>query len=120
MDLDLLLISTPLRSDATHRGLCPSLSTLTLGSYLSARGGSVRVLDPTVEVDTAGADAHAILDEIANRAVGMKPRFLGLSALSPIEGRFSAALARRVKQLDPTLPIVVGGLWATTYDSQIL
>lgn len=120
MDLDLLLVSTPLRSDATHRGLCPSLSTLTLGSYLSQQGAAVRVFDPSVEVETAGGPASTILDEIAHRAVAMKPRFLGLSALSPIEGRFSAALARRVKALDPTLPIVVGGLWATTYAAQIL
>jgi radical SAM superfamily enzyme YgiQ (UPF0313 family) len=120
MDLDLLLVSTPLRSDATHRGLCPSLSALTLGSYLSQQGAAVRVLDPSVEVETAGRAAPEILDEIAARAVAARPRFLGLTCLSPIEGRFGAALARRVKALDPTLPIVVGGLWATTYATQIL
>ena len=120
MDLDLLLVSTPLTSDATHRGLCPSLSTLTLGSYLSREGAAVRVLDPSVEVETAGAPANAILDEIAARAVAAEPRLLGLTALSPVEGRFASALARRVKALDPTLPIVVGGLWATTYAPQIL
>lgn len=120
MEPDLLLIGAPLRSDATHRGLCPSLSTLTLGSYLAHQGLAVRVFDPTVEVETVGREANAILDEIAGKAVAMKPRFLGLSCLSPVEGRFGAALARRVKALDPTLPVIVGGLWSTTYASQIL
>lgn len=59
MEPDLLLISAPLRSDATHRGLCPSLSTLTLGSYLAHQGAAVRVFDPTVEVDTVGHDASS-------------------------------------------------------------
>lgn len=119
-ELDLLLVSTPLRSDASHRGLCPSLSALTLGSYLSREGAAVRVFDPTVEVETAGVPAAAILDEIAERAVAMAPRFLGLTCLSPVEGRFGAALARRVKELEPSLPILVGGLWATTYAAEIL
>jgi len=120
MDLDLMLVSTPLKSDDTHHGLCPSLSTLTLGSYLARQGASVRVFDPSVEVETAGVSSSAILDAIARRCVEEQPRFLGLSALSPIEGKFGAALARRVKALDPTLPVVMGGLWASTYKAQVM
>jgi hypothetical protein len=120
MDLDLLLVSTPLKSDANHHGLCPSLSTLTLGSYLARQGASVRVFDPSVEVETAGVSSAAILDEIARRCFEERPRFLGLSALSPVEGKFCAALARRVKALDPTLPVVMGGLWASTYKEQVM
>ena len=118
--LDLVLVSTPLGSDETHRGLCPSLSTLTLGSYLVRQGAAVRVFDPSVEVETAGMAAAAVLDEVAHRCVAMQPRFLGLSCMSPVEGKFGAALARRVKALIPSLPVIMGGLWAASYANQIL
>jgi hypothetical protein len=120
MDYDIVFVSTPLKADETHRGLCPSLSNLTLGSYLTHQGASVRVFDPSVEMDTAGAAPDLFLKDLAQHCVEMNPRFLGLSCLSPVEGKFGASLAREVKALDSSLHVVMGGLWSTTYASQIL
>lgn len=120
MGYDIVFVSTPLKADDTHRGLCPSLSNLTLGSYLFHQGASVRVFDPSVEMDTACADPNSFLKDLAQRCMEMEPRFLGLSCLSPVEGKFGAALAREVKALDSGIHVVMGGLWATTYASQIM
>lgn len=120
MSYDIVLVSTPLKADDTHRGLCPSLSNLTLGSYLSRQGASVRMFDPSVEMDTAGASPNSFLKEVAERCVEMKSRFLGISCLSPVDGKFGAVLAREVKKLNHELPVIMGGLWATTYAPQIL
>ncbi len=120
MNYDIVFVSTPLKGDDTHQGLCPSLSNLTLGSYLARQGASVRVFDPTVEMDTTSKSPNLFLKEVAQHCVKMKPRFLGISCLSPVDGKFGAALAKEVKSLDSGLHVVMGGLWATTYAEQIL
>ena len=101
MDYDVVLVSTPLKADDTHRGLCPSLSNLTLGSYLSRQGASVRVFDPSVEMNTTGISPDAFLKELAESCVEMDPRFLGISCLSPVDGKFGAVLARESKKIKP-------------------
>jgi hypothetical protein len=112
---DLTLVSAPLQAGALPGGLCPSLSTLTLGTHLRAAGAGVRVFDPSVEMMSP-----ADLDTTAERLLEDHPRLLGLTALSPIEARYGAALARVVKQRAPEVPVVMGGIWATARPEALL
>ena len=110
----LLLVSTPLGGDTLPGGVCPSLANLTLASYVQAQGEAVAVLDPSVDLPAGALDAPAaILDHTVDAIVAQAPRVVGVSALSPVEGRFAAALARRLKARGVTTPVVVGGVWAT-------
>lgn len=104
---ELLLTSAPLQSGGLPGGVCPSLSTLTLGTYLRGHGVAVEVFDPSVEVTDP-----ASLDGIAEAIVARQPRLVGITALSPVEGRFGAALSVRLKARRPDLPVVMGGIWA--------
>lgn len=112
---DLTLVSAPLQAGALPGGLCPSLSTLTLGTHLRAAGAAARVFDPSVE-----GDAPADLEATAERILSERPRGVGLTALSPIEARYGAALARAVKRRAPEVPVVMGGIWATARPEALL
>ena len=107
MNADLLLLSAPLQAGGLPGGVCPSLSTLTLGTHLRGVGASVEVFDPSVDVPNP---AH--LDGIADAVLARNPRVIGITALSPVEGRFGAALSARLKARRPDVPVVLGGIWA--------
>ncbi len=112
---DVALVSAPLQSGALPGGICPSLSTLTLGTHLRAAGARAQVFDPSVELAIPSD-----LDATAERLLADAPRLVGLTALSPIEARYGAALARAVKQRAPEVPIVMGGIWATARPEALL
>lgn len=115
-----LLVGTPLQAGALPGGVCPSLANLTLGTALRARGLSVEVLDPTVDLDAEHLDAKMVLAATADAVLAARPGLVGISALSPTEGRFGAVLARALKQRAPDLPIVVGGVWAMATPQKLL
>ncbi len=107
---DLLLVSTPLEARDLPGGVCPSLSNLTLGSALRRAGADVAVLDPSVDLPDGEGP---LLDRIAQAVLDERPRAVGISCLSTVEGRFGLALARALKARTPRLPVVLGGVWAT-------
>ncbi len=115
MSSDLLLLSAPLQSGKLPGGICPSLSTLTLGTFLQQKGVAVEVFDPSVQV----ADPSA-LDAIAEAVLARAPATIGITALSPVEGRFGAALSKRLKARRPDVPVVMGGIWAMARPEQLL
>ena len=115
---DVLLVSTPLQAGTLPGGVCPSLSNLTLGTALRARGISVEVLDPSVDLE--GGEPSAVLSATADAVLKRRPGIVGVSCLSPVEGRFGAALARAIKARDPARPVVLGGIWATARPAELL
>lgn len=119
---DLLLLSTPLAGDTLPGGLCPSLSNITLGSYLRSEGVAVSVLDPSTDLDDEGdSDSpKALLERIADAVLKESPQMVGIACLSPVEGRFGAAMARVLKQRNEALPVVLGGVWVTACGAEIL
>ncbi len=120
MKPDLLLLSTPLAGRTLPGGVCPSLSNITLGTALRHHGASVEVLDPSVDLGEDLGDAATLIDRIAEAALARAPRIIGASCLSPVEGRFGAALARAVKARSPQTPVVMGGIWASACAADIL
>ncbi len=110
----LLLVNAPL--DGRGRGgVYPSLSNLTLGSFLGARGWPVSLLDPSVDLDPRPDDPRELLERTARAVVGDRPAILGLSTMGPAEGSFAMALAMLVKQALPDLLVILGGSWATGF-----
>ena len=114
----LLLVSAPLAAGDLPGGVCPSLSALTLGSFVRSRGGPVSVLDPSVDVDPA--PPAELLARIARAAVAERPTVVGVTCMSSQEGRFGLGLARALKACDPGLPVVLGGTWASPWADRIL
>lgn len=119
-DPELLLVSTPLQAGKLPGGVCPSLSNLTLGTALRARARAVEVLDPTVDLDAEHRDPKHVLAATADAVLAARPRMVGITALSPTEGRFGAALARALKARALHLPVVVGGVWAMAVAQRLL
>lgn len=117
---ELLLVSTPLQAGKLPGGVCPSLSNLTLGTALRARGRAVEVLDPTVDLDAEHLDPKKVLAASADAVLAARPRLVGITALSPTEGRFGAAIARSLKARAPELSVVVGGVWAMAVAQRLL
>lgn len=117
---DLLLVSAPLARRELPGGVCPSLSTITLGSYLRAQGCAVEVFDPSVELPDDVLDApDRLLDHVAEAVRARAPRVVGVTCLSGHEGRFGIALARRLRRADGP-PVVLGGIWASAAAADIL
>lgn len=117
---EILLVGTPLQAGKLPGGVCPSLSNLTLGTSLRARGLAVDVLDPTVDLDAEHRDPKMVLAATVDAVLAARPAMVGISALSPTEGRFGAAIARALKQRAPLLPIVIGGVWAMAVPDRLL
>ena len=120
---DLILLSAPLAGDKLPGGLCPSLSNITLGSYIRSQGVDVSILDPSVDLDETEGDTSStktLLDRITEKVLSESPKIVGIACLSPIEGRFGAAMAKALKHHQPDLPVVLGGIWATACGEDIL
>lgn len=117
-DTPLLLLSTPLAARDLPGGVCPSLANLTLGSHLRHLGAPVEVFDPSVDLpDTA---SNASVRDIVAAVIARKPRVVGVSALSPVEGRFAASFAQTLKAQAPQIAVVVGGIWATASATELM
>jgi hypothetical protein len=117
---DLLLLSTPLAKRELPGGVCPSLSNITLASYLRAQGVSVDVFDPSVDLDDATLDdAAGLLDRIVEEIERRDPKIVGVSCLSTQEGRFGVAVAQRLRKRGDR-PVVLGGIWATATAEDIV
>ena len=115
---DLLLLSTPLEARDLPGGVCPSLSNLTLGSFLLSHGATVSVYDPSVELEPGCA--RTLLPQIAEAVLARRPAMVGIACLSKMEGRFGVAAARAIKARSPHLPVVLGGIWSTACAAEVL
>ncbi|MCB9524146.1 MAG: cobalamin B12-binding domain-containing protein [Myxococcales bacterium] len=116
----LLLLSAPLARRALPGGVCPSLSTLTLGSWLRSRGADVEVFDPSVALDAEALDSpRQVLDALVAHIEARDPEVVGISCLSTHEGRFGVALAARLRELSDR-PVVLGGVWASALAEPVL
>lgn len=98
--IDALLVNVGLYSAS------PSYALLSLGTHLLRLGYRVRLLN-------RDADDSAIM-RLARRA-----RLVGFSVMTDQIGR-SLAVSRRLKNLDPRIPIVWGGVHPTLYPEQTL
>ncbi len=117
---ELLLLSTPLAKRQLPGGVCPSLSNITIGSYLRAQGVGVEVLDPSVDLPDAALDDPAgLLDRIVDEVERRSPQVVGVSCLSTQEGRFGVAIAQRLRARGDT-PVVLGGIWSTAAAQEVV
>jgi len=119
----LLLINTPLVAGDARGGLYPPLGSLTLGSFLSARGVGVGILDPSVDLrlppEHAALPAR-VLAATAQAARARAPGVIGISTMGAVEGSFAVALSLLLREQLPDTPVVLGGSWATGYAALIL
>lgn len=88
----------------------PPLSLLVVGSALRQSGYTVKIIDAAVE---------PLLNDLIKEEIRYKPLFVGLSVMT---SQVAAALmvADLVKQEEPTLPIIWGGVHPTLYPEQTL
>ncbi|OGR45282.1 MAG: hypothetical protein A2X35_03285 [Elusimicrobia bacterium GWA2_61_42] len=84
----------------------PPLGLLSVAAYLRSRlGAEVRVLDSRLEAD--------ILKLVAAEVRARRPDVVGVSALT-VEAYLAGKISAAVKAADPTVPVVLGGPYASS------
>lgn len=91
----------------------PPMGLALLGALLEREGHQVK------GYDWDRSTLEAMLDDVPRLLEEDRPELLGISCLSITRGQ-SFALARRVKELAPTLPIIFGGPYPTIEPNEIL
>lgn len=87
------------------------LAALYIGSMLKANGFTVQVIDQ--RVDDRWADT-------LRRALAERPLWVGISSMTGLQIKWGLAAAQIVRQADPTIPIVWGGVHPTILPEQTL
>lgn len=119
--MDLLLVNAPLLGASAPGGVYPSLSTLTVGSFLRAHGVDAALLDPSVDLpETTPPTAPAVLDACVAHVERCAPALVGVSTMGPVEGSFAVGLARRLGQRGGSPPVILGGSWATGHAARVV
>lgn len=85
---------------AKRNSTWPPLSLALLGAVCEQAGHEAVILD--------GEAMHLSGEQLAARAVALKPDIVGLTAYSPFF-HLSAETAQSVKKINPDIPIIVGG-----------
>jgi radical SAM superfamily enzyme YgiQ (UPF0313 family) len=89
----------------------PPLGLAYLGSFLRDKGHSVSIID----MDAQGMT----FSDLRNALESRKPDMVGISAMTPqIENAFR--IAEEVKQVDKSIPVVVGGVHSSVFPEQVL
>lgn len=91
----------------------PPMGLALLGALLEARGHSVR------GYDWDRSTLEAMLDDLPRLLAEDRPELFGISCLSITRGQ-SFALARRVRELAPSVPIIFGGPYPSIEPVEIL
>jgi anaerobic magnesium-protoporphyrin IX monomethyl ester cyclase len=106
MTRDIVLIYPNAGQDVLGINVGLPLSLLYVGTALRKAGFSVTILDERV-----AADADAPI----RRALSNKPLFVGISSMTGYQIGHGLALARKVRELTPEIPIVWGGVHPTIH-----
>ncbi len=88
----------------------PPVGLLSVGSALRQAGYTVKIIDAAVE-----REHKSLIEE----EIRQKPLFVGLSVMTP-QVPCAIAIADSIKQKEPDLPIVWGGIHSTLYPEQTL
>ena len=83
-----------------------------LASSLERSGVSSSIIDPVSVSDVSGQRKTEVVDEILKSIERERPRIAGISCFTP-EFNDAIALAGRIKELDSSISVVVGGVHAT-------
>jgi radical SAM superfamily enzyme YgiQ (UPF0313 family) len=89
-------------------------------SYLRARGVSVDVYDPIVELGLPGADAAEYLQRLQLALQGRRFDIAGVSAWTSFQYLGSLAVGRLLRELRPDAPLAVGGYHPSLVPSDYL
>ena len=109
MSVDVCLVSPPQRAYNHNR---PPLALMLLASYLLENRVSVEIADPKSEIAISGEVKNNIVNQILKQIENGKPRIVGISCYTP-EYNDVISLARRIKEFDRNIKIIVGGVHAT-------
>lgn len=89
----------------------PPLGLAYIGSFLRDKGHSVSIID----MDALGMT----FSDLRNAVESKKPDMVGISAMTPqIESAFK--IAEKVKQVDKSIPVVIGGIHSSVFPEQVL
>ena len=106
------LVQPPPRSEFDrHWARFPSLGIAYVASSLRAAGHDVVLLD--------GKLAYLDVDEIVERVRSSRPGLVGITCMT-VEFPRAAEIARRIKENDPRVPVVVGGAHVNAVGRQAL
>jgi len=87
------------------------LAALYIGSMLQAHGFSVQVIDQRVDDRWPETLRHAL---------AQRPLWVGISSMTGLQIKWGLAAAQIVRQIDPTIPVVWGGVHPTILPEQTL
>lgn len=122
--MDALFVRVPNLKDNEYLDLWGAVtpdSILVLASYLHSRGIECRILDFYADPELIELpdpddleDRIELLAELVTNEVGReRPLALGFTTLSNGEASIAVDVARRVKARYPTIPVLLGGYFAT-------
>ena len=107
-----VLLVHPARGEAIDRLVrLPPLGLACVGGALRAAGHDVRILDAAVEPRGEG--------ELGRLLSAWRPQVVGLSAATAVFGH-ALALAATVKQSDPCIAVILGGVHPTLFPGEVL
>jgi len=107
-----VLLVHPARGDAIDRLVrLPPLGLACVAGALRAAGHDVRILDAAVEPRGEG--------ELRRLLSAWRPQVVGLSAATAVFGH-ALALAATVKQSDPCIAVILGGVHPTLFPGEVL
>ncbi len=118
---DVVLFSPPSRMVNHFR---PPVGLLYLGGYLGKKGFKVKIIDVPMKeqirsrafFDNIGPVLEDVHQKMIGAFTGVKTKIVGISCYTP-EFYEVVRIARTVKELDPSVVVVVGGVHATLYPS---
>ncbi|MCU0694600.1 MAG: cobalamin-dependent protein, partial [Polyangiaceae bacterium] len=116
----LLLIHAPMLHVAQLERPPTSTHLHVIYSYLRARGVSVDVYDPIVELGLPGADAAEYLQRLQLALQGRRFDIAGVSAWTSFQYLGSLAVGRLLRELRPDAPLAVGGYHPSLVPSDYL
>jgi len=82
------------------------LSVLYVGTALKKAGYDVRILDERVQTN---------LEPLLRDAIASNPLFIGISSMTGYQIRHGLAIARSVRDMNPLIPLVWGGVHPTIH-----
>lgn len=97
--------------EKSHFALVPPLGLMMIASVLRVRGHDVAILDMR-EIELKNKSLRAMIEKIS-------PDVVGISAITT-EAPSMHAIAAVVKQIDPRIPIIVGGPHASSFTRKVL
>lgn len=119
MKTKVCLLSPPSRSINHYR---PPVALLYLAGYLEKKGLDADIVDVVLDsqirdsnfYDNKDTRLKSIEEEILNKVIKIKPNIVGITCYTP-EIYEVESLARKIKEYNPKIKIIVGGIHPTFY-----